>query len=118
MNEDVKATVLPNPLAKREQCVKQCLGCNKMYSGMEMKSSYGKLPEGDWKDDCIGDVCIAYEDPKGKWKNHSIEEVTKKIKGKDAKVTLHFNPCVLASHAKHHIEEVSSKKRVGQQKQK
>lgn len=41
------ATVLPNPDIPREQCIEQCLGCNKMYS-----------------DSVIGDVCIAYVNPK------------------------------------------------------
>jgi hypothetical protein len=42
-----KATFLPNPDVKREQCVEECIGCNKMYS-----------------DSNIGDVCIAYVSPK------------------------------------------------------
>ena len=42
-----KATFLPNPHVKREQCVVGCEGCKKMYS-----------------DNTIGDVCIAYRDPK------------------------------------------------------
>lgn len=41
------ATFLPNPDIHREQCVKGCDGCNKMYS-----------------DNTVGDVCIAYIDPK------------------------------------------------------
>ena len=41
-----KATFLPNPHVKREQCVAGCQGCNKMFS-----------------DSDIGDVCIAYVDP-------------------------------------------------------
>ena len=41
------ANVLPNPSVKREQCVEQCKGCEKMFS-----------------DENIGDVCIAYVSPK------------------------------------------------------
>jgi len=42
-----KAEFLPKREVKREQCIKACIGCNKMYSGHN-----------------IGDVCIAYVDPK------------------------------------------------------
>ncbi len=42
-----QATFLPNPKTKREQCIEPCQGCNKMYS-----------------DENIGDVCIAYKNPK------------------------------------------------------
>jgi len=42
-----RATFLPNPDVERKQCVKECLGCDKMYS-----------------DENIGDVCIAYINPK------------------------------------------------------
>jgi hypothetical protein len=41
------ANVLPNPDVKREQCVNECKGCQKMFS-----------------DENIGDVCIAYVNPK------------------------------------------------------
>lgn len=41
------ANILPNPGVKREQCVKECIGCEKMFS-----------------DENIGDVCIAYVNPK------------------------------------------------------
>lgn len=42
-----KAKILPNPEVIREQCVEECIGCKKMYS-----------------DENVGDVCIAYIDPK------------------------------------------------------
>lgn len=65
-----KATILPNPHIKREQCIEKCQGCNKMYS-----------------DENIGDVCIAYADPKAIWRRG----------------------CALASNKK---TEVSTKKKV------
>lgn len=43
------ANILPNTDIEREQCVKECTGCLKMYS-----------------DETIGDVCIAYISPKAK----------------------------------------------------
>ena len=47
--ENEKAKILPNPDIKREQCVEQCNGCNKMFSASD-----------------IGDVCIAYVSPREK----------------------------------------------------
>lgn len=41
------ADILPNSHIKREQCVGECEGCEKMYSN-----------------EIIGDVCIAYVSPK------------------------------------------------------
>lgn len=66
--EQEKATYLPNPNIKRKQCVKQCEGCNKMFS-----------------DENIGDVCIAYADPKETHRigcflksNKETQKITKK----------------------------------------
>ena len=62
-----KATFLPNPDVAREQCVQECTGCNKMFS-----------------DANIGDVCIAYADPKI-WKGVCPLQSNKKfepVKGK------------------------------------
>jgi hypothetical protein len=63
-----KATILPNPQIVREQCTEQCTGCNKMYS-----------------DENIGDVCIAYTNPKALHRlgcalksNKIIEEIKEK----------------------------------------
>lgn len=68
MEEEKVVLVLPNPELEREQCVKECIGCNKIYS-----------------DHDIGDVCIAYFSPKAKQKlgcplqsNKEIEKVDKK----------------------------------------
>lgn len=47
MNDIMKATFLPNPDVMREQCIPECMGCNKMFS-----------------DENTGDVCIAYVNPK------------------------------------------------------
>ena len=88
----MKATVLPNPLVKRDQCVKECIGCDKMFS-----------------DENIGDVCVAYINPKGKWRNYSkVEEevinfmaIVDVKKDKSEKIFYHINPCPLASHVKH-----------------
>lgn len=72
------ATFLPNPKGlkvgdgeyiKREQCVEECMGCNKMFS-----------------DENIGDVCIAFLYPKEKHRlgqcllqsNRKIEVIAKK----------------------------------------
>ena len=110
-----KKIVLPNPDVKREQCVKECDGCNKMFSSMEMRSSYGKLSE-DEVDDVIGDVCIAYIKPKGRWINYSKEEGDV-IKGTDGiKQLYHINPCNLASHIKHSPKKVVIKGRSGWKK--
>lgn len=68
---------------------------------MEMKSTYGELPD-DEVDAVIGDVCIAYIKPKGKWRNYSKEEEVVVKRGKDdVKIFHHTNPCDLASHVKH-----------------
>ena len=93
MEESVEELFCRNPLVKRDQCVKECTGCNKMFSSMEMKSTYGELPD-DEVDDVIGDLCIAYINPKGKWKYYYKEE------GDDG-VVYHTNPCNTASHVKH-----------------
>jgi hypothetical protein len=48
-----RAKVLPNPHVEREQCVPECMGCEKMYSD---------IPLGQC---CLEDhVCIAYISPK------------------------------------------------------
>lgn len=92
MKKDVME--LPNPEAPREPCVEQCDGCSKQYDD-------GKLPV---------TFCIAYMSPKVKWKGHTSQTVTKKIKGKDTEVVLHFNPCPLASHAKHTLSQEEVRK--------
>lgn len=56
-----KATFLPNSDISREQCIKECLGCNKMFSDVN-----------------IGNVCIAYVDPKI-WKGVCPLQSNKKI---------------------------------------
>ena len=43
----VEEKILPNPELPREQCVEECSGCEMMFS-----------------DSNIGDVCIAYLNPK------------------------------------------------------
>lgn len=93
-------TVLPNPDVKREQCVKECMGCNRMFSSMDMASTIRKLADGE-NDDVIGDVCIAYQNTKAQWRNYRIEKGMKKVKGKDVEILYHNSPCNLASHVKH-----------------
>ena len=56
-----KAGALPNPDLPRKQCVIECTGCNKMFSSMQMK-----VDENGEIGDVIGDVCIAYLNPKEK----------------------------------------------------
>ena len=91
MKEEIEEKiVLPNPEVKRDQCVKECQGCNKMFS-----------------DENIGDVCIAYINPKVKWLNYRIEAVAVGSKGKE--IIYYYNPCPLASHVKHHIKNVDRK---------
>ena len=89
----MKAIVLPNPDVKRDQCVKECVGCKKMFSSMEKSLTH----DGD----VIGDVCVAYINPKGKWSHYFKEEEIVKKSGKEVKVTYHNNPCNLASHISH-----------------
>jgi hypothetical protein len=48
-----RATVLPNPHVKRENCVPECIGCKKIYSNLP-------LGECNLEDH----VCIAYTSPK------------------------------------------------------
>ena len=100
-----RVIILPNPDEKREQCVKECVGCNVMFSSMEMKG-----------DDVIGDVCIAYKSPKAKWRNYRIEKGTKKVKGKDVEVLYHYSPCNFATHIKHSPKIVEIKKGMGWKK--
>ena len=47
MSKKKNVMELPHPEVEREQCIKMCIGCNKMFS-----------------DENIGDVCIAYVSPK------------------------------------------------------
>ena len=86
--------MLLNNDVKREQCVKQCVGCNRMFS-----------------DENIGDVCEAYQFPKVKWKNYYMETEKVQKSGKEVEVFYHYNPCVLATHITHSpkVEEVRGK---------
>lgn len=94
--EEVKVT-LPNPdgvwitkdqLVTREQCVQQCQGCRNMFS-----------------DENIGDVCIPYADPKGKWRNYRVEKETIK----ENYYEYHLNPCAMATHIKHSPKVIGTK---------
>lgn len=53
-----RAEFLPNPNIKREFCVPECMGCNKMYSNIP----FGKCVLEDH-------VCIAYASPKEMHRN-------------------------------------------------
>jgi hypothetical protein len=99
LNDDGKSVFLPNPDVKREKCHIECNGCQKIYANEN--------------------ICIAYVDPASKWKNHYVREgkIVKNRKTIDA--VLNFNPCPLATHVQHAVEEKGSEKhREGQQKQK
>lgn len=79
---------------QRETCVEKCIGCDK-----QLIDESKLLP-----------VCNAYLYPSLKWKDHTSQTITKKIKGKDTEITLHFNPCPLASHAKHTLSQEEARK--------
>jgi len=103
VNKDGNSIFLPNPDVIRKPCEPECEGCEKVYIGSEVP-----LP-----------VCVAYEDPKIKWKNHTSEMGEVIRNRKKVKVKLHYNPCALATHATHTvIEKGIEKHREGQQKQK
>lgn len=80
MSEIVKATVLPKPHVKREQCVEQCDGCAKMYS-----------------DENVGDVCIAYVSPKA---IHRIGCCLKTNKEAEQEKTHKINPLKASKRAR------------------
>ena len=100
--ENVKNVTNPNGLwdgvtktfIQREPCIEKCIGCNK-----QLIDESKPLP-----------VCNAYLYPSLKWKDHRSETVTKKVKGKDTKIVLHYNPCGLASHATHTLSEEEERK--------
>ena len=79
---------------QREPCVEKCIGCDK-----QLIDENQVLP-----------VCNAYLYPSLKWKDHKSKTITKKIKGKDTEMVLHFNPCPLASHAKHELSQEEARK--------
>jgi len=100
--ENVKNVSNPNGLwdgqngvfTQREPCVEKCIGCDK-----QLIDENQVLP-----------VCNAYLYPSLKWKDHKSKTITKKIKGKDTEMVLHFNPCPLASHAKHELSQEEARK--------
>lgn len=63
-----KAIFLPNPEIKREQCIEQCNGCNKIYS-----------------DENIGNVCIAYVNPNALFRLGECALKSNKVIEKDTK---------------------------------
>ena len=97
MAKKVKEFVLPNPRAKREQCVHGlCDGCGKMFS-----------------DSNLGDVCIIYESPKA-WKRKG-DCPMKTNKPVQAEVKVKVNPLKASKRA---LRKEEAKARKGKKRKK
>jgi hypothetical protein len=100
---------------ERESCPDMCIGCSRVF---EQKTNilYSEDTNADQE---VDRVCRAYLSPKAKWRKHISQVIEKFMKGKKIPVTLHFNPCNLATHVIHTEMHLHSdgKVRVGQQKQ-